>query len=145
MSLPRACESGRGDGTLRLLFLMMAIALGAAGLGLVGSGVAIAVGSDAGPGCFAVALGLLVLYGAYLFGRAARRTHRALISQPPTPEQSRERRRTARGGVVLTVASAVSALVMPIPTAVRVIGAVIALLVLPVYLAFEFEPRKRGR
>jgi hypothetical protein len=123
----------------------MALTLGAAGLGLIGLGIVMAAHGDLGPAGVGVAVGFLTLFGAYLFGRAALRTHRELISHPPTREQHRERRRRILGAIVWTIAFIASALFTPIPIAVRVIGAVIGLLALPIYLALEFEPRKSGR
>jgi hypothetical protein len=130
---------------MRGLFLFMALGLGAAGLGLIGLGLVMAAHGDLGPAGVGVAVGFLTLFGAYLFGRAALRTHRDLISHPLTREQHRDRRRRVWGAIAWTVAFVTSALFTPIPIAIRVIGAVIGLLALPIYLGLEFEPRKSRR
>ena len=119
-----------------LASLVLASALLAAcGLLLVGLGVSFSADGDVGPGLFSGAIGVLVLYGASLFGRAAWRT--------------RSRRIEGRAVRALLVASLIGygvLLVSPVQHEVRVVALLALILIgIPLALAGEFEPPKRPR
>ena len=135
----------RDADTSWVIFLigLFAVMLGAAGSGLVGLGAVMTARGDVGAGLLGVAVGLFVLYGAYLFARAAWRTRRALLSE--SPAERRNTRRQALVSVASLLAVAAGNAVMPAPTPLRVIGAICAILLLPLVLAREFEPRKKKR
>jgi hypothetical protein len=125
-----------------VVFALFAVMLGAAGSGLVGLGAVMATRGEVGPGLLGVAIGLLVLYGAYLFARVARRTRRALLSDPCSPSERSDTRKRALAVFAYVLAAAAGSALMPAPIAVRVMAAIGALLVLPLLLAREFEPPK---
>jgi hypothetical protein len=110
---------------------------------LVGLGGVMAVRGEAGPGILAIAIGLVVSYGAYLFMRAAWRTRRALHAHPGTANQRNARRQRAWAIVGYGFLVAAGSVFAPVPVPVRVLSAVGALLVVPAVLAVEFEPPKR--
>lgn len=136
----------RGDVDTRwviVVFALFAVMLGVAGSGLVGLGAVMATRGEVGGGLVGLSMGVLVLYGGYLFTRVAWRTRRALLSDSPV-ERSNIRKR-ALGSLLYLLVVAAGDAVMPAPTPVRVIGAIGAVLLLPLVLAREFEPpKKRG-
>jgi hypothetical protein len=124
--------------------LVVASALfSAAGLALAAVGIGLLMrGDDA---WMLGAIGVLPCYAAYLFGRAASRIRRGSKANPPTPAQKQARRRRVRDGVVFGVVVAAGSATAPVPTTVRVIGVIVAAVVVPLALAVEFEPSKRRR
>jgi hypothetical protein len=128
-----------------VIFLLFGGFLGAAGVALVGAAIVLVARHDVGPALLGVALGSFVLYGAYLFGRVAFRVRREALMHPLTPEATASRRRIVRGYLAVAVAQAVALFAVPVPGLVRGVGAVIAILVVPLVLATEFEPRRRER
>jgi protein-S-isoprenylcysteine O-methyltransferase Ste14 len=84
---------------------------------------------------------VFVLYGAYLFARVAWRTRRALLFDSPAERRDIRKRALVSLACLLSVAAGDA--VMPAPTLVRVMGALLAVLLLPLVLAREFEPPKR--
>jgi high-affinity Fe2+/Pb2+ permease len=128
-----------------VIFGVFAALLGAVAAYCVGFGVNFLARGELGGGIFGLAVGILVGYGTYLFARAAWRTGREIRRHPLTsPERARRRKRVwsiIGSGIVLVLNS----LLMPMPATARVIGVVVALIVLPVVLAVEFEPSKRKR
>ena len=126
-----------------VLFAFVGLALSACGLGLVGVGVGLAVEGSVGAGALGLACGLLVSYGGYLFGRAAVRTRRQLHDHPLTPPEARSRRASVKHVLAYTTAVIVGDLVLPVPTGVRVVAAIGALLVVPLILVVDIEPPKR--
>jgi peptidoglycan/LPS O-acetylase OafA/YrhL len=125
------------------VFLLFATMLGAAGGGLVGLSGVMAARGEAGAGALSLVIGLVALYGAYLFARAAWRTSRAFRVATPDERSDWRKRACAIVGYAFLVAA--GSVFTPVPAPVRVIGAVVALLVVPVVLAREFEPPKRKR
>jgi hypothetical protein len=125
-----------------VVFALFAVMLGAAGFSLVGLGGVMATRGEVGAGLLSLAVGVLVLYGAYLFARVARRTRRALLSDPSSPIERSDTQKRALGVFAYAFAVAAGSALMPVPTPVRVIGVISALLVLPLLLAREFEPPK---
>ncbi len=125
-----------------VVFALFAVMLGAAGSGLVGLGSVMATRGEVGAGLLSLAIGVLVLYGAYLFARVARRTRRAVLSDPSSPAERTETRKRALGVFAYALTVAAGSALTPVLTPVRVIGAIGALLVLPLLLAREFEPPK---
>jgi hypothetical protein len=125
------------------VFLLFATMLGAAGGGLVGLGGVMAARGEVGPGAFSLVIGVVVLYGAYLFARVAWRTSRAFRLAKPDEQSDWRKRACAIVGYAFLVAA--GSVFTPLPAPVRVMSAVGALLVLPVVLAREFEPPKRKR
>jgi hypothetical protein len=101
-----------------------------------------AVAGSAGPGSLGIAAGLLTSYGAYSFGRAAVRTRRQLKNHPPTRKERVARRSAVRYIVGFTVYVAVVNVALPVPALLRVVSVITVVLVVPVYLAVEFEPPK---
>jgi hypothetical protein len=110
----------------------------AAGLGLFGLGVGMSVEGELGGGLLSVVVGLLTLYGAYLFGRASRRLRAARDLAP------RQGLGAGTVGVAVTSVAVGSALalVAPIPGAEKVVCIVIAALGAVVALAAIAEPAK---
>jgi hypothetical protein len=89
-----------------------------------------------------VTIGPLFLYGAYLFGRSAWRTHRDLAAHPPNEQQRRERRRVSLATGVGVGASAVGGFVAAPDAGVRLILVIGIVIIFGSLLAFEFEPKK---
>jgi hypothetical protein len=127
-----------------VLFAIFAAVLASCGVGLSALGVGM-LAEGTGAGVIGIICGLPVCYGAYLFGRAAIRTRRDLHTHPPDADQLQTRRRAVRGVVGYTVAMIVGAVALPAPAAVRVLMAVSALLLMPLILARDFEPRKKRK
>jgi hypothetical protein len=127
------------------IFLLFGGLLGSAGVALAGAAIVLAARHETGPALLGVALGCFVLYAAYLFGRVAFRVRREALVHPLTSEATARRRRIARGYLALAVAQAVAVFAVPMPGLVRVVGAIIAILVVPLVLASEFEPWRRER
>jgi hypothetical protein len=96
-----------------------------------------------GAGALGAACGMVVVYGGYLFGRAAVRTRRQLRLNAGTPSDRRVRRTNVRQVLGYVAMVAVSNLLLPVETGVRVLLAVVALLVAPLILAVRFEPAKK--
>jgi hypothetical protein len=122
-------------------FVLAALALAsgllaACGLSLLALGVwFVWVGGDAAPGLFSCAMGVLVLYGAYLFGRAVWRTRGRQIDG-----------RAVRGLLLASLVAYGVLLVSPVQPEVRVVALPALILVgIPLALAGEFEPPKRPR
>lgn len=124
------------------ILALFATLLGATGGGLTGLGVAMAGRGEVAPGLLSMAIGVLTAYGAYLFGRAAWRTSRALRGHPEERGARRKQTKALIGNVIAIVASCVLA---PVPIPARVLGAIGAVLTLPMLLAREIEPPKRKR
>ncbi len=124
-----------------VLFVFFALILAAAGFGMAGLGVVMAVQGEVGAGLFGLVIGALILYGAYLFARVAWRTRRS-IQTDTAPAQQGERRKRIHAVVASVLVLAASSVFMPVPAALRVIGVITALLALPVILARDFEPPK---
>ena len=121
------------------VFVVFALLLAGSGFGLVGVGVAVLLRGEVA-GLLGLAIGVLILFGAYLFGRVAWRTRRASRELRPG---TAGRRKRARAMLASAVAMAAGSVFMPFPVPVRVISIIMAFLVLPLLLAFEFEPPKR--
>ena len=126
------------------LFVVVSVLLGALGLSLVGLGVAMAV-EDLATGILGASFGALTLYGAYLFGRAAWRTRRDLIENPPTTAERRSRRRRAGAVVVAIALAAATGVVAESDDVARVFFVIMAVVAIPLILAAEFEPTRRTR
>jgi hypothetical protein len=109
--------------------------LAACGLLLLALGVSFSADGDAVPGLFSGAMGVLVLYGAYLFGRAAWRIRRRRIDG-----------RAVRALLLASLIGYGVLLVSPVQHEVRVIAlSGLVLIGIPLALAGEFEPPKRPR
>jgi hypothetical protein len=126
-----------------VLFALVAAAFVVVGLYFVVAGAVFLVRGDLA-GVMGL-IGVLVLYGAYLFARVAWRVRRDAVEHPPSPEQRRVRRRTVGSVIAGTVAQAAFTFGLPVPTAVRVVSVVVALIVVPLILARDFEPSKPRR
>jgi hypothetical protein len=125
-----------------VLFAIFGALLSVCGIGLVAVGVGM-MAEGTGAGVALILCGLPVCYGAYLFGRAAIRLRRELHDRPPNTDEKQARRKSVRGVLGYTAAMIAGAIALPAPGAVRVLMAVSAVLVMPVILARDFEPRKR--
>ncbi len=126
-----------------VLFAVVALALSASGLGLVGVGVGLMVDGSIGAGAIGAACGLLVSYGGYLFARAAARTRTQLRAHPLTTPERRARRANVKHVLAYTAAVIAGDLVVPLPTGVRVVALIGALLGVPLILVVDLEPPKR--
>src|SRR5689334_25347533 len=125
------------------LFAVVALALGACGLGLVGLGVDLAVEGSIGAGLLSGACGALTLYGSYLFGRAAFRTRALRRAAPLAPDEVRAHRAIVRYYLGFAAATVIGNFLLPVPLGLRVVASIGAILVVPLLLVYEFEPRKR--
>jgi hypothetical protein len=112
------------------------------GLALFGLGTGMSVESELGAGFLSVCVGLLTLYGGYLFGRASWRTRSAVQKAQRTVSEVQAHRRKLKAGAALGLVSAASAMFVPAPGAFKVIVVVIAVLGVFVGLAAQVEPRK---
>ena len=125
-----------------VIFVVFGVMLGSCGLGLTGMGAWMALSGSVGPEGLGMACGLLVTYGAYLFGRAAVRTRRELTAHPPTPKERTARRSAVRHIVGFSICVVVVSTAAPVPAFLRMVGVVTVVLVVPLFLAVEFEPPK---
>jgi hypothetical protein len=116
-----------------------ALFLAVCGIGLVVAGFYAGVGGLV----VGVVLGLFVGAGSVPFIRAARRMHRALEAEPLDNDVRRSRRQKIRAILGFSAVSCLLVLVLPAPGAVRVIGVVTVLLVVPVVLVVEFDATTR--
>jgi hypothetical protein len=134
-------------GIMVALFALFAACLAAAGLYLAGIGAVDGYRGDWGTASFAICIGAFVNYGAYLFARAAWRTRRERRTHPATPAEKTTRRRVVRGYLLFALAQAAFAFALPgsVPGGVRVLSVIGVVLVIPLWLAREFEPPKRTR
>jgi hypothetical protein len=124
-----------------LILLLTALLCGTLSVLLVVVGVLAIVGhleGGIGGGVGTIVAALLPLYLAYLFARSACRIRVNLRGA-----SGRARQRSTFNGIIGYSAVLVAAdLFAPVPGAVRVIGTVAAILMVPVLLAFELEPRR---
>jgi hypothetical protein len=124
-----------------VLFAIFGALLASCGVGLSALGIGMLVeGNTAGIG--GIVCGLPACYGAYLFGRAAIRLRRDLHDHPLSVRQRRTRQGKLRYLLFYTASLIAAAVMMPVPTGVRVLLGVGAVLVVPLFLAREFEPAK---
>jgi hypothetical protein len=112
------------------------------GLALFGLGIGMSVESELGAGLLSVFVGLLTLYGGYLFGRASWRTRSAVRKAQLTVSEVQAQRRKLKAGVALGVVSAASAMFVPAPGAFKVILVVTVVFGVFVALAARVEPTK---
>ena len=127
---------------MAILFGLFGLFLAACGVAIAGSGIDVLVAGDPA-GLFGVGCGLPVFYGAYLFGRAAIRVRRDLRARSLTDDERHSRRRKAGFFVVYAASLIASAAALPGAAVPRVVMAIVAILVLPLLLAREFEPPRR--
>ena len=125
-----------------VVFALFGALLASCGVGFVALGIAMLIEGNSA-GIVGVICGLPICYGGYLFGRAAIRVRRDLHEHPLNIQQRRSRQRKLHFFLGYTASLIVGAVTLPVPTILRVIMAVCAVLVLPVMLAREFEPAKR--
>ena len=128
------------------LFALVGFCFAAIAAFLVGQGCVVLTDGHSAAGTLEFCIGLFVSYGAYLFTRAAWRTHRD-STRPRAGDNQAARRRMTRGYLLFGFAQAAFALALPniVPGAVRVLSAVGAILVIPLLLAHEVEPPKRSK
>jgi hypothetical protein len=124
-----------------MILLLAALACGALSVLLMVVGVLAIVGhveGGIGGGVATIVAALLPLYLAYLFARSAWRIRVNLRGA-----SARARQRSTLNGVIGYAAVLVASdLFAPVPSAVKIIGTIGAVLIVPVLLAFELEPRR---
>jgi hypothetical protein len=125
-----------------VLFAVVALAVSACALILIGVGAGLLVEGEFGAAAFLSACGAFVSYGGYLFARAAIRTRRHLRAHPLSEPQLRARRANVKHVLAYTAAVIVGYLVLPAPTGVRVVAVIGAVLVVPLILVVDVEPPK---
>jgi len=127
-----------------VLFALFGALLASCGIGFTSLGIVMLIEGNSA-GIVGVICGLPVCYGGYLFGRAAVRVRRDLHERPPDGQERRSRQKKLHHFLSYTASLIVGAVILPVPTVLRVVMAVAALLVLPVLLAREFEPATRRK
>jgi hypothetical protein len=124
------------------LMALFSALLGACGLGLFGLGIGMSIENELAGGLISVAVGLLTLYGCYLFGRAAWRTQSAEKSGRLTTSDLRARRSKLKNGVAYGLISLVGVVFVPGPGTFKVILVVAVGLGVVVGLSAQVEPKK---
>jgi hypothetical protein len=127
------------------LFMLVAAAFAACGLGLVGLGIVLAVEGTVAGGLIGAGCGVVIAYGAYLFGRAAIRIRYQLHAEPLTPVQTKARRSNVEHVLGYIAIIVIAELLLPVSTGVRVIAIIGALLLAPSLLVVDLEPPKRRK
>lgn len=117
-----------------LLFVLTSVLLVVVGaLAIIGQ-----IDGGVGGGVATIAVAALPVYVAYLLGRSAWRIRLNLSGV-----QGRTRRRSTLAAVLGYAAVLIlSNVLAPVPNPVKVISTIVAVLVVPVVLAVELEPRK---
>jgi hypothetical protein len=127
------------------LLALFSATLAACGLGLFGVGVGLALGNEVAGGLVGIACGTLTVYGAYLFGRASRRTRAEIKSQGPASSEAPARRAGVKLGGGFGLLAAASVALSPIPTAAKVVSLITVALGVFVGVAARIEPPKAPR
>jgi Ca2+/Na+ antiporter len=128
-----------------VLLAMFSALLTACGLGLFGLGLWMGVQAELAGGFLSCAVGLLTLYGAYLFGRASYPTRSVARDHPPTLAEVQGRRATVRVALLTGLGGGATATFSPDPGAAKVVGAIVLALGVVVGLAAQIEPRRARR
>jgi hypothetical protein len=115
-----------------LLFVLISVLM------VVVGALATLGGGGIGGGIATIVVALLALYLAYLLGRSAWRIRLNL-----TGAQGRARQRSTLAAVLSYVAILIASNVFaPLPGSVKVLSTIVAVVIVPVLLAAELEPRK---
>jgi hypothetical protein len=117
-----------------VLFVLLSVVLVCVGvLAIVGH-----IEGGVGGGIFTIVVGLLPLYLAYLLSRSAWRIRVSVVGA-----SARAKRRSTVTAVVGYMGFLIVANVLaPVPGAVKVLMTIVAIVLVPVLLAAELEPRK---
>jgi hypothetical protein len=117
-----------------LLFALISVSLVFVGaLAVIGQ-----VAGGVGGGVATIVVAVLPLYLAYLLGRSAWRIRLSLAGA-----QDRARQRSTLAAVLSYTAILIASNVFaPVPGSVKVLSTIVAVLIVPVLLAAELEPRK---
>lgn len=117
-----------------LLFVLISVLMVVVGtLAVIGQ-----IEGGIGGGVATIVVALAPLYLAYLLGRSAWRIRLSL-----TGAQGRARQRSTLAAVLSYVAILIASNVFaPVPGSVKVLSTIVAVVIVPVVLAAELEPRK---
>lgn len=127
---------------MRVLFGGVAALFAAIGLGFVGLGVGMAVEGQVAVGLvFALPVGVLTLYGAYLFARTARR----VPGTDSAADVPAGRTHSVRPGFAVAVSSLFGVLFLPIPGTVKAVMVAVVVLGTVVGMAAQSDPPQRRR
>jgi hypothetical protein len=120
-------------GLVSSIFVFCAVAI-------AGSGIEVLTDGDAVGGAVGIAIGVLVLYPAYLFARTSWRARRSVAADPAVSRRNAREWRFSRAFVLVAAAFAVAS---PVPGLVKVVAVATAVMGGVAALAFRVDAPRR--
>ena len=124
-----------------VLMWLFTLVLAGCGLGVAGVAISMGVEGDIGVLTIFVPIGVLTLYGTYLFAREAVRAQRA-ATDPAVANKMRVERKKRRALLPASALAVLSAAFMPGPGTLKVVAMVVAALGTFVAAAATVAPRR---